>query len=303
MFVEFLVGKVSYRQGVFLVLVAGICWSVIGLGVRHIEAATVWQILLYRSLALTPFLFIVITQYSGGRPFHTIYAARFAGVLGGLALVVAFTGGIYSNQSTTVANAMFLFAIAPFIAAVLGIVMLRESVRWATWISMAVATVGVAIMVADELALGRWAGNAAALASAFGFSVFTITLRWKKTADMMPAVFLAGVFSITITSIVCLLTGLSLTLSVNDASISLGLGVFQVGMGLVLYTAGSKALPAGELALLSMSEVVLGPFWVWLFLAETISLSTLVGGGILLAALAGNAISGLRRKPPPLMVS
>ena len=303
MFVEFLVGKVSYRRGVFLVLVAGIFWSVIGLGVRHIEAATVWQILLYRSLALTPFLFIVITQYSGGRPFHTIYAAGFAGVLGGLALVVAFTGAIYSIQSTTVANAMFLFAIAPFIAAVLGIVMLRESVRWATWISMAVAAVGVAIMVADELALGRWAGNAAALASAFGFSVFTITLRWKKTADMMPAVFLAGVFSITITSIVCLLTGLSLTLSVNDASISLGLGVFQVGMGLVLYTAGSKALPAGELALLSMSHVVLGPFWVWLFLAETISLSTLVGGGILLAALAGNAISGLRRKPPPLMVS
>jgi len=303
MFVEFLVGKVSYRRGVFLVLVASICWSVTGLGLRHIEAATVWQILLYRSLALTPFLFIVITLCSGGRPFHTIYAAGFAGVLGGLALVVAFTGGIYSIQSTTVANAMFLFAIAPFIAAVLGIVMLRESVRWATWISMAVATVGVAIMVADELALGRWAGNAAALAGAFGFSVFTITLRWKKTADMMPAVFLAGVFSITITSIVCLLTGLSLTLSVNDASISLGLGVFQVGMGLVLYTAGSKALPAGELALLSMSHVVLGPFWVWLFLAETISLSTLVGGGILLAALAGNAISGLRRKPPPLMVS
>ena len=303
MFVEFLVGKVSYRRGVFLVLVASICWSMTGLGLRHIEAATVWQIVLYRSLALAPFLFIVITQYSGGRPFHTIYSAGFAGVLGGLALVVAFIGGTYSIQSTTVANAMFLFAIAPFIAAVLGIVMLRESVRWATWISMAVATVGVAIMVADELALGRWAGNAAALAGAFGFSVFTITLRWKKTTDMMPAVLLAGVFSIIITSIVCLLTGLSLTLSVNDASIAWGRGVFQIGMGQVLYTAGCKALPAGELALLSMSEVVLGPFWVWLFLAETISLSTLVGGGILLAALAGNAISGLRRKPPPLMVS
>ncbi len=162
------------------------------------------------------------------------------------------------------------------------------------------AIVGVAVMVTGGLALGRWIGNLAALVSALGFAAFTIALRWRKTEDMMPAVFLAGVFAIVVAGLVCAATGLPFSLPPRDIAIALGLGVFQVGAGLVLYTAGSKAIPAGELALLSMSEVLLGPLWVWLFLSETVSLYTLTGGAILLTALAGNAISGLRRKPLPV---
>ena len=72
-------------------------------------------------------------------------------------------------------------------------------------------------------------------------------------------------------------------------------------MGLTLFTFGSRVVPAAELALLSMTEVLLGPFWVWLFLGEGASVYTLVGGAILLSAIAGNALSGLRRKPVPLL--
>ncbi len=293
-------GTAAYRRGVFLVLSAGICWSLMGLGIRLIETASVWQILFYRSLALAPFLLLVITLRSNGGPFRAIRAAGLSGVIGGGALVVAFAGGIFAIQTTTVANAMFLFAAAPFMAAVLGVAILGESVRRATWIAMAVAIAGVAVMVIGGLALGRWIGNLAALVSALGFAAFTIALRWRKTEDMMPAVFLAGVFAIVVAGLVCAATGLPFSLPPRDIAIALGLGVFQVGAGLVLYTAGSKAIPAAELALLSMSEVVLGPLWVWLFLAETVGLYTLTGGAILLLALAGNAISGLRRKPPPV---
>lgn len=271
-----------------------------GLGIRLIETASVWQILFYRSLALAPFLLLVITLRSDGGPFRAIRAAGLSGVIGGGALVVAFAGGIFAIQTTTVANAMFLFAAAPFMAAILGVAILGESVRRATWIAMAVAIAGVAVMVIGGLALGRWIGNLAALVSALGFAAFTIALRWRKTEDMMPAVFLAGVFAIVVAGLVCAATGLPFSLPLRDIAIALGLGVFQVGAGLVLYTAGSKAIPAAELALLSMSEVVLGPLWVWLFLAETVGLYTLTGGAILLLALAGNAISGLRRKPPPV---
>ncbi len=120
------------------------------------------------------------------------------------------------------------------------------------------------------------------------------------TAAYRRGVFLAGVFSITVAGAVCAATDQSFLLPPRDIAIALGLGVFQVGAGLVLYTAGSKAIPAGELALLSMSEVVLGPFWVWLFLSETVSPYTLAGGAIIMIALAGNAISGMRRKPLPV---
>jgi DME family drug/metabolite transporter len=76
------------------------------------------------------------------------------------------------------------------------------------------------------------------------------------------------------------------------------MGVFQVGAGLVLYTLGSRTVPAAELTLLSLAEVVLGPFWVWLFLGETLTTNTVIGGIILLIAITGNALSGQRRTPP-----
>jgi drug/metabolite transporter (DMT)-like permease len=293
-------GPAAYRRGIFLVLSAGTCLSLGGIGIRLIETASVWQILFYRSLALAPFLLIVIALRGDGGLLRALKAVGICGIIGGAAMTVAFFGAIFSFQTTTVANAVFLFATQPFISAVLGIVILGEPVRRATWIAMTVAIVGISVMVTGGLALGRWVGNAAALFSALGFSVFTISLRWKKTKDMMPTVFLAGVFSIIVAGVVCAATGESFSLPMRDIAIALGLGVFQIGVGLVLYTVGSKAIPAGELALLVMSEVVLSPIWVWLFLSEKDSLFTLAGGTIILFALAGNAISGMRRKPLPV---
>ena len=291
----------SYRHGIFLVLFAGVCWSSMGLGIRFIETANVWQILFYRSLSLAPFLFLVIALRSGGKPFQTIRKVGVAGVIGGVALVFAFTGGILAIQETTVANAMFLFAAAPFMAALLGLFILRERVRTATWWAMVVAITGIAVMVWEGISLGHMAGNIAALISALGFAVFTVTLRWRKVEDMMPTVFLAGVFAIIIAAAVCLSAGYSLVLPMQDILVAGSLGVFQVGAGMVIYTIGSRTVPAAELALLSMTEVVLGPFWVWLFLGETAGTFTLLGGGVLLAAIAGNALSGLRNKPVPIL--
>ena len=101
---------------------------------------------------------------------------------------------------------------------------------------------------------------------------------------------------------ICAALGLGFALSPNDTGISLGMGVFQVGAGLILYTIGSKTVPAAELTLLSLAEVVLGPVWVWLVLGETATPNTLIGGAVLLTAIAGNALSGARRRPPPPMV-
>lgn len=195
---------------------------------------------------------------------------------------------------------MLLFATAPFMAAVLGWIVLREPVRAATWTAIVIAIGGIAIMVADKSGDVALKGSLAALGSAFGFAVFTVALRWGRTGEMLPAVFLSGLFAIVITSAICLSRGLTFVLSPSDGGIAMGMGVFQVGAGLILYTLGSRSLPAAELALLSLAEVLLGPLWVWLFLGETASVNTLIGGAVLLAAIAGNALSGKRRKPPPI---
>ncbi len=295
-----LLNEANARKGVALVFTAGVLWSTVGLGIRMIQEAEVWQILLYRSISLSVFLYIVIRLKTGKSPFSQVKEIGMPAVVAALALVSAYSGGIYSIQTTSVANALLLFATAPFMAAILGWIILRESVRRSTWIAILVAIVGIGIMVLDKLSGRGLTGSLAAIGAAFGFAVFTVALRWGRTGEMLPAVFLSGVFAIVITSTICLGTGLSLTLTYNDGAISMAMGVFQVGAGLILYTLGSRTLPAAELTLLSLAEVLLAPLWVWLFLGETATIYTLVGGGVLLVAIAGNALSGARRRPPPI---
>ena len=289
--------EVSHRQGVAFVLAAGALWSTVGLGIRLIEDASVRQILLYRSIALSVFLYAVINLRSSETPFSQLRRSGSPAIVAGLALVAAYSGGIYSIQVIPVANALLLFAAAPFITAVLGKIFLHEQVRSATWIAIIVAVTAMAIMVSGQTSYGAVGGSLAALGSAFGFSIFTIALRWGKSDEMLPAVFLSGLFAIIITLAICLALGLPLILSSRDGSISMAMGIFQVGAGLVLYTLGSRKLPAAELTLLSLAEVLLGPFWVWLFLGEDASIRTLIGGILLLAAIAGNAFSSPRRLP------
>lgn len=290
----------AQRHGVLFVFLAGVLWSTVGLGIRLMEEAVVWQILLYRSVGMSLFLYAVIRLRSGQSPFVQIRRTGLPAVIAGLALVAAYSGGIYSIQTTSVANAMLLFATAPFLAAILGRIVLREPVRIATWIAIAVAIGGIAIMVADGSGSVVLKGSLAALGSALGFAVFTVALRWGRSGEMLPSVFLSGLFAIAITSGICLASGLPLILGPHDGGIALGMGVFQVGAGLILYTLGSRNLPAAELALLSLAEVLLGPVWVWLFLGETASRNTLIGGTVLLAAIIGNVLSGKRHKPPPM---
>ncbi len=290
----------SHKYGVLFIFASGVLWSTVGLGIRLIEDAVVWQILLYRSISMSLFLYVVIRLRSRESPFAQIRRIGFPAVIAGLALVAAYSGGIYAIQNTSVANAMLLFATAPFMAAVLGWVVLREPVRVATWVAIAVALGGIAIMFSGDSGSVALTGGLAALGSALGFAVFTVALRWGRTGEMLPSVFLSGVFALAITFCICQVSGLSLILSFSDGSVAMGMGVFQVGAGLILYTLGSRSLPAAELALLSLAEVLLGPVWVWLFLGETASGNTLIGGAVLLAAIAGNAISGKRRNPPAI---
>ena len=288
----------EYKQGLLLVLMAGVLWSTVGLGIRMILDATVWQILLYRSVSLSGLLAAVIYLRSGVSPVAAIFSSNLNTHVAGLSLVAAYSGGIFAIQNTSVANAMLLFATAPFLAAILGLVVLREKVRAFTWFAILISLVGVSIMIYDKTDGMALSGSLAALGSALGFAIFTVALRLGQAGDMLPSVFLSGIYAILITVSICALIDLKFVLGLSDGSIALGMGVFQVGAGLILYTVGSKILPAVELTLLSLAEVILGPIWVFLFLDETASVNTLIGGAIVLLAIAGNALAGTRRKPP-----
>lgn len=284
-----------YGSGMVLVVLAGILWSSQGLIFRQIDSAGTWAVLFWRSVGMVPVLLTFLIWRAGGSPLPAIRAVGLAGVLGGIGLVGAFGGAIYSIQATTIANAVFLFAASPFLTALIGWAVLGERVRPETWAAMGVAMAGIFVMVRDGLEGGALAGNVAALLSALGFAVFTVSLRWRGLADTLPSVLLGGIFSIAVGALLAGHLGQTLAVPLPDALWSMAMGAGTLSGGMVLYTLGSRVVPAAELALLSNIEVMLAPLWVWLFLNETASAATFMGGAILLVAVTMNGLSGARR--------
>lgn len=287
---------VRYGTGVALVVAAAVLWSLMGLAIKSIDSAGTWQVLFWRSAGAVP-VFAALIWFRNGSLVAPLRAAGWAGAVGGMGLVFAFAGAIFALQSTSVANAVFLFSASPFIAAVLGRLLLKEPVRPSTWALMGVAIFGMYLMVQENLSLGAGPGTAAAFLSAVGFATFTLMLRVGGQTDMLPATLLGALFSMIVGAAVTVLAGETLVISLHDLAIGLGMGALLLAMGLTLYTFGSRVLRAADATLLSNLEVLLAPVWVWLFLGEKTTQGTLIGGAVLLAAVTANALIGLRPAP------
>ena len=287
-----------YARGVTLVLIAGCFWSIAGLVVRLMHEATEWQILFYRSLALVVTLLIFIGLRNHGKLIETFLLAGFHAYMAGAFLSIGFACWIFAMTHTTIANALFVLSAAPFLAAILARLFLGEKVKRSTWLYMILASAGVAVMVGEGAKIGTLSGNLYALGAAMGFAAFTVTLRKGKAVDMTPAVCWAGIWGTFIAAFMLAGSQLSFSLSTHDVLLCGLLGFVQVGLGLILFTAGSRYVPAAEITLLSLTEVVLGPIWVWIGVGETPSQLTLLGGAIVLSAIVAQAIHGVRKRPP-----
>ena len=293
---------VGFLCGRGLVLLSGVFMSIGGPLIRLLERADEWQFLTYRALALVAFLWIVLALRYPGRVWATLCAAGRAGVLAGAFLACAFIGFVFSITTSTVANTLFLLSASPFAAALLGWLFLGERVARATWLAMLGAFVGVAVMIGEGVVERDLFGDLAALGAALAFAGFSVTLRHGRRVDMVPAVMLAGIISGLGAAAMCLVTDVGLGVPMRDVGLSFVYGAVGIGGGLVLFTAGSRYVPAAELTLLSLTEVVLGPLWVWLAFAEEPSVPTLAGGAILMLSIAALTYHGVRRsKPPPLV--
>lgn len=284
-----------YGTGILLVLTAGFLWSFQALIIRQIVVADAWEVLTWRSLAMVPVLLGFLAWRSGGSPWPAIRKAGVAGGLGGIGLVVAMGGTILAFQTTTIANAAFLLAASPFLAALLGRLVLGEAVAPQTWLAIGLALVGIYIMVADGLAAGALVGNIAGLAAALGFAAFSVALRWRRATDSLPTVIFGAGLAVVAGLVVTWPDGDMLAIPASDLMWCVLMGVVTMSGGMILYTFGSRVVPSAELAQMSNTEVLLAPFWVWLILDETASPATFVGGGLVLVAILFNAFSGVRR--------
>jgi drug/metabolite transporter (DMT)-like permease len=277
-----------------LVMLSGLFFSLGGVLVRLIEEASEWQIVFYRSLSLSATILIVLAVRQRRFPASSLARAGAANYVAGLCLAVTFIGFIFSLKHTTVANTLLLMSTASFMAAVLGWLVLGERVTRVTWMAMVVATAGVAVMVGGGGSVGSFAGDVYALLTAFFYACYVIALRRGKTIDMLPSACLAGLISAIISGGMAVIHQQGLQIPGRDLLLCTILGTVQLGCGFLLFTFGSRHVPAVELILLALTEVILAPIWVGLFVGEVPSRFTFLGGGVLLVAVVGQALAGTR---------
>jgi len=279
----------DHLKGFFLVCFAGTLWSFGALIIRYmVEARNYqWQYLFYRGLTIAIVLLIYLMVKKGKTFITSFRHSGASGLLGACGLVAAFIGFIWSITLTTVANSLFMLATTPFVAAFLGIVFLKEKVRQLTWVAMVIALAGVLTMVLEGLEKGNFFGNVIALISATGFAVFSVSLRWRKETPQFTTIALAGIICVVFTMLILYSQNSTVAMPLRNVYLSMLHG-FMVGIGLILFATGAKFLPAAELTLLSMVEVIGGVLWVYLpifGIHEVPSILTMIGGVIVLFAI------------------
>jgi len=277
------------RFAIPIVLFAGVLWSFGPYVVRQIdEAASVpWQYLFTRGTVI----FLILNCYlffTEGIQFYKNYLRiGLSGLLGGIGLGTAMITFIWSITNTSAAITLLCLAAMPFITALLGFLFLKEQISFGVWMSIVVASIGVAIMAFGSVSLGSFTGLLFGLASAVGFSIFSVTLRWKKNTPKFTTVAIAGLFCVVVSLFILNSNDLNIISTSKNESLFALHGTL-VCLGLILYSIGSKFIPAADLTLLSLTEVVGGIFWVWLPILginEIPSANTIIGGFLILMAI------------------
>ena len=249
---------------------------------RNINTADPWQIAFYRALAfLFPITLILFRQHRLGIVTN-IKKIGYPGIAGGFFLMLAQLLFIQSIDKTSVAHALFTLSSIPFITAILAFIFLKEKISLRTIIIMIFAFMGIFIMIKDGLGTGGFYGNIMALVCAFSFSTFVIILRKSRNIDMMPNL-ISGVLTLIVSFVISL--G-NINVPIQDILLCFLWGGVLMGFVHSVFIFATRFLLASEVTFFMLLEFSLGPFWVWIFLNETISHETFYGGIIVMISVA-----------------
>ena len=279
----------DHKFAVTITLLAGIFWSFGPYVVRNIDLSSnvPWQYLFTRGMVIFLLLNLFLFFEEGKYFYKNYFKIGISGIIGGVGLGIAMTTFIWSITNTTAAITLLCLAAMPFITALLGFLFLKEQISINVWISIAIATFGIGVMASETTGTNSIIGLLFGLASALGFSVFSVSLRWKKETPKFTTVAIAGIFCCLLSYIMLKYNNQPL-LSSNKNEALFAVHGTLVCLGLILYSMGSKMIPAAELTLLSLTEIIGGIFWVWLPILginEIPSSNTIVGGFLIFMSI------------------
>ena len=279
----------SPKISIPVVLFAGLLWSFGPLVVRYMDNPQLvpWQYIFGRGLTIFILLNLYLFFEEGKNFYKNYFKIGLSGVIGGSGLGVAMITFIYSITNTSAAVTLLCLAAMPFFTALLAFLFLKEKISLNVWISIVIATAGILIMALGNTSEKSLIGFVFGLTASIGFSVFSVTLRWRKETPKFTTVAFAGFFCVVFSSIAIITNDLVFFSSSYNGTL-FSLHGTLVCFGLILYSIGSKAIPAAELTILSLTEVVGGIFWVWLPLFginEVPTTNTIIGGFFLFVSI------------------
>ncbi len=279
-----------HRAGLLLVAAAALSWSSAGIFVRLI-GADLFTLLFWRGLFSGATVLLVFIWLERGQVPVIMRSLRWPTIAVALLSALSMVTGIGAIRYGAVADVMVIYATVPFVTAAVAYIFIGEKPSRATLAASVVALVGVGVMLWGAPIGGSMTGQLLAVLMTLGMAGFTTIMRHHREVPMLPAM----AASAWICSFISFWWASPASITPADFALCAAFGVFQNGLGLALYTFGSKRVPASEATLLAALEVPLTPLWVFLFLGETPLAPTLVGGGIVLAALVIHIARELRR--------
>ena len=272
------------RHHLFAIM-APIFWSISGVTVRFMESASAWQINFYRSSSLAVFVILCLVIRYRSKTRLMLKESGFPAICAGLILSGAMICNIVALLHTTVANAVLVMAAGPIFAALVGGIVLKEKISPILWFSIVLALVGIAVMVGGNYNQDRLYGDLIALLGVVFFGFYAVAIRYGKRTDMTPAVLFAGINGTVVACAMCFITEVGLSAPAIDIYLCLMLGIFQVGIGSVLFAIAAQSVPAVGLTLYALGEPLLAPLWAWIGVGEAPVALTFVGGSILMCGL------------------
>ncbi|MBT9487222.1 MAG: DMT family transporter [Rubrivivax sp.] len=294
----------THGRAVAVMVAAALMWSIAGVVSRLLQSAQGFEVTFWRSAFNALALVLLLSWLRGPGPLWA--SLRGAGRtlwLSGLCWCVMFTAFMLALSFTSVANVLVTMSVAPLFTALVAWAFLHHRPPARTWGAVALAGVGIAWMYGSQMQGGdarHWIGTALALAVPVAAATNWTVLQHDrshagKTTDFMPAVLIGAVLSALIT----LPLSTPFAATAHDLGLLALLGVLQLAVPCLLAVAVARVLPAPEIALLGLLEVVFGVAWAWLGAGEAPSAAVLGGGTLVLMALAGNELLGLRRTREP----
>ena len=207
-----------------VVLIAGLFWSFGPYVVRHIDEAqqVPWQYLFTRGIVIFLILNLYLYLEEGNEFIKNYTKIGASGAIGGVGLGIAMIAFIYSITNTTAAVTLLCLAAMPFITALLGFLFLKENVSLNVWISIAIASIGILIMSFDNTGKNTFTGLVFGIVSSLGFSVFSVSLRWKKDTPKFTTVAIAGLFCCVFSAVMIIMNDLNF-LSTSKSSLPIRL--------------------------------------------------------------------------------